>query len=338
MPYYRLGRLSILTFVAALAMSALPAFAQVEGSTATPSAAPSNVTPEHPEIAQKARGYFKKGLEHFQARSFRAAIRDFELAAQLVPSADLWYNVARAHEELSEFSQAVDYYRKYLRDRVDPPDRQQIERHIKSLEEKVEAERSVQRKQPTTGTLRLSGVPNDAKLSVDRRRLSPQQRQNDTGKVSSVEASNMPELPLGLSRQAIQLSLPPGDHQLQVEKSEYIPFRAVTRLEPGLTTAAYPDLVPATQYRSVRGRPLWTWIVGSLAVAALATGLGLSIKAATSSGDQRTDYSRYSDYALGAGLGLSVGTVIAYFVESRAVETKRIVGPQHPTLTPKASR
>ncbi len=72
--------------------------------------------------ARKAQQHFEQGLHQFEAHHFREAIEEFELAANLVPSADLWFNIARAHEELNEYDEAIQYYQRYLRDRVDPPD------------------------------------------------------------------------------------------------------------------------------------------------------------------------------------------------------------------------
>ncbi len=78
-------------------------------------------SPEDPQAAQRARERFQAGMEHFEAHRYRDAIHEFELAASLVPSADIWFNIARAWEELREFEPAIEYYQRYLRDRVDPP-------------------------------------------------------------------------------------------------------------------------------------------------------------------------------------------------------------------------
>src|SRR5690606_9604956 len=65
-----------------------------------PEAAPeTGASPENLEATQRAREHFMAGVEHFSAHRYREAIRAFSLAAQLVPSADLWFNIARAHEE-----------------------------------------------------------------------------------------------------------------------------------------------------------------------------------------------------------------------------------------------
>lgn len=307
------------------------------GSPSTPT-----VTPENPEAAGKARRYFRKGLEKFEARLFRDAIRDFELAGQAVPSADLWYNIARSHEELNEIPQAIEHYRKYLRNRVDPPDRKQIEAHIAELEERAVATRRAQkRKKASKGVLRISGIADEATVQVDGQspKLGKEVVMTADGAESTVpEDEEGAEQTPGAQRRTLRMTLKSGDHALRIDEAGYVPFRAMTRVEAGVTTVAYPDMLPATQYRAKRGKPRWTWLVASLAVAALATSLGLGIHAARSDGDDQRQFSRYSDYSLGAGLGLGVATAITYFIERRTVETQRMVGPMPSSLTPQAGQ
>ena len=115
---------------------------------AAPQSPPAASTPENAQAAQEARRYFTEGMAHYQARRFREAIHAFELAAERVPSADLWFNVARAHEQLGEPSRATDFYRRYLR---------------------AESERAARRSRPTTGTLRIDASIPGAEVEVDTR-------------------------------------------------------------------------------------------------------------------------------------------------------------------------
>jgi len=272
------------------------------------------VSPEDPEAARRAREHFQDGMGHFEERRFRQAIREFELAGQLVPSADLWFNIARAHEELSEYERAVEYYRRYLRDRVDPPDRERIEAHIENLERRAEEQRLARRERPTTGTLRISTTVEGADVVVDGR-------------------------PIGTAPVPAPLSLEPGRHRLTVTRDGYIPFQSEVRIAAGVTTAAHADLEPATEYRSVHGSRLFTWIVGGLAVAAAGTSIYFGARAASVQGDagdaptmaeqQRllddaSGWATRSDVALGAAVVLAVGAVVLWFVEGRAVATERV--------------
>lgn len=311
-----------------LAMSVSMASAQQgpEGQDATPEAPRGGAgsspedpgaaarPPEDPEAAREARERFQAGMEHFQERRFREAIREFELAGQRVPSADLWFNIARAHEELSEYDRAVEYYQRYLRDRVDPPDRARIEGHIEGLERRAEEQRLSRRQTPTTGTLRISTTVDGSQVSIDGRQL-------------------------GTAPVPAPLSLAPGRHRLTVRHDGHVPFRSEVRIEAGVTTAAHADLQPATEYRSVHGSRLFTWIAGGLAVAAAGTSVYFGARAASVQGDARDagsmaeqsmlledagGWATRSDVALGAAVALAVTAVVLWFVEGRAVATERV--------------
>ena len=256
-------------------------------------------TPENPEAAGQAREHFRTGLKHFRERNYREAIQQFQVAAQYTPSADLWYNIARAYEELNELDRAVENYERYLRDRVDPPDKTQVEKRIASLKERLDAERAMKRRNPSKGTLSIQVNRYPADVQVDAKRYGEK-----TGQLS--------------------LALEPGTHSLEVRKPGYIPFRARVRIEAGVVTVAYVDLVSETRYEARRGRPRWTWLGAGLSAAALGTSIAFGVKAAKSEGDEEKDWAKRSDYLLGTAIALGVVTGIVYLMERRAVGTRRI--------------
>ena len=268
--------------------------------------ASSEVVPENAEASRRAREHFLQGMQHFEARHFRDAIHHFQLAANIVPSADLWFNIARAHEELNDeqsLQRAVQYFRRYLRDKVDPPDGEAVEARIERLEEHLESLRQRRLQQPTMGTLRISSEDEGANVDVDGR--------------------NVGQTPV-----AIPIALEQGTHRLEIDRSGSIPFRSEVQIEAGMTTVAYPDLAPAIQFRAIRGRRIVTWIVGGLGVATLATSIGLGVKArqfiAQDDLDTARRWSTRSDYLLGTTMALAVGALILYFIEGRAIGTEQV--------------
>ncbi|MGE0785872.1 MAG: PEGA domain-containing protein [Sandaracinaceae bacterium] len=284
---------------------ALSVFIAVELATLGPACAQDaggeGAAPENMQGAQQARVHFTQGLEQFRAHRYREAIQSFQLANQLVPSADLQYNIARAYEELSDYEQAIEYYQNYLRDRVDPPDRGQVEQHIAELRERAERERERLLAQPTTGTLRLTANRDGADVELDG---------------ASAGTSPWPEA----------RELPPGRHRLSLSREGYVPFRSEVSIEAGVPTVAYADLTPETRYRAIQADRIFTWIAWGLGVVALGTAIGLGVEAGSRSDnlDDARTWAAYSDVALAAGLGLGVLGLVLWFVEGRTVGTERI--------------
>ncbi|HJL18451.1 MAG TPA: PEGA domain-containing protein [Sandaracinaceae bacterium LLY-WYZ-13_1] len=268
-----------------------------EAPPADEAAAPDNL-----EAAQGARRHFLAGIEHFEEHRYREAIQAFQLAAQLVPSADLWYNIARAHEELSEYELAIEHYQRYLRDRVDPPDRARVEAHIEELRERAAAERERARTEPTEGVLRLTANRDDAEVRLDGE-------------------------PAGRSPWDEPRELEAGRHDLSVLRQGYVPFRSEVSVEAGVTTAAYADLVPETRFRAIRNDPVFSWIAWGLGVASLGVSIGLGVEAASRQStdlDSARTVAAFSDAALAGAVGFGVLGLVLWFVEGRTVGTERI--------------
>lgn len=263
------------------------------------------VAQQDAETARRARQEFEAGLAHFRAHRFREAIHSFQVAAQLVPSADLWFNIARAHEELAEWDRAIDYYRRYLRDRVDPPDRAQVERHIAELEERAEAARAARVNAPTTGSLVVNTDVSGATVELDGREV-------------------------GTTPLRDTLTLEPGRHSLRVIREGYVPVRADVQVEAGLRTAAYLDFRPETRYRAVVNDRILTWVAWGVAAASLGVSVGLGVEAASRQGTDLAsarEWGSYSDALLGAAIGFGTLGLVLWFVEGHSVGTEVITAP-----------
>lgn len=292
----------------AVLLAVVPARAQDAGTPreGAPDHHDEGVADQDADVARRARQEFEAGIAHFQARRFREAIHSFQVVAELVPSADLWFNIARAHEELGEWDQAIEHYRRYLRDRVDPPDRSQIEQHIEALTERAEAARAARTSAPTAGTLSVRVDVEGASVRLDEREVGTSPIQDD-------------------------LTLEAGRHDLLVTRDGYLPFRSAVGIEAGLRSAAYVDLQPETRYRAIAGDRIFTWIAFGLAAGALGTSIGLGVEATSR---QSTDlqsareWGGYSDALLGATIGLGALGLVLWFVEGRAVGTETITTPE----------
>ncbi len=260
------------------------------------------VRPENQQAVQEAQERFAAGLSAFDARDFDTAIEQFTLAARLIPSADLWFNIARAHEEANEYGPAIEYYQRYLRDRPEPPDQAIVEQRIEVLGQLQRAREERESAAPTEGTLRFSSPVENVRVRVD-------------------------EEDVGVTPIVAPFVLETGTHRVAATAPGFIAFEAEVDVAAGvLPTTAHLSLQQETQYRAERGDPIWAWIVGGLGVAAIVSGLVYGT-VATERDDPRVDQRRVhglSDALLGTGVVLAAGGIVLYFLEGRSVSTQQV--------------
>ena len=319
-----LQRFGLLLVLASLAPFAGVASAQEDAGVPTADAAVDDtVAHQDVDTAARAREEFMAGIAHFQAERYSDAIHSFQVAASLVPSADIWYNIARAYQELArsrgeitDYEQAIEHFRRYLTARVDPPDRATVEQQIVNLEERLEAVRLAAQVAPTTGTLRLRSEQDGVRVVIDERDMGQTPIEND-------------------------ITLDPGSHRMRAERDGYVPFLADVTITAGTTTSARVELVPAHRYQSTHGDRILTWVAWGLGVASLGAAIGIGIYAADQQSHALNPYdatalenargiSGWSDAALGAAIGFGVLGLIFYFVEGNAVGTETLEGPATP--------
>jgi len=167
---------------------------------------------------ERAHAHFLLGLDFFRARDFRKALAEFERAAKLSPTADLWFNIGRAHEELGQYAEAASAFDRYLRDRVEAPDAPAVKARIAKLNALLRAARTRQAGERELGSLRIRGRATRSLVFLDGQPLQD------------------------LSEPVL---LPVGRHRFDVTQPGHVPLHAAVDIQPGLLTTAYAELQPA---------------------------------------------------------------------------------------------
>lgn len=279
---------SILGFAALLAVSA--AQAQRPKVSEPPSATPGSVSPS------RARAHFEAGLEHYRARRFREAIRELELAQAEVSSAEIWFDIGRAHEQLGEYGPAIESYRLYLRDRVDAPDAQEVHSRIDALVALAQAQKNRPR----------SAVNPSSALAID------------AAQPGAIVLLDGRQVGVGPLDQIVEV--PPGRHRLEAIRSGFVPFRARLDIGSGAVYAAYVDMHPLSGPTDAPRSRLWTWVTASGSAAALLAsgGLGLEAMHERDRGDLRAArrWASASDLVLGGAISLALLATVLYFAEA----------------------
>jgi tetratricopeptide (TPR) repeat protein len=250
----------------------------------------------------KARMHFVLGMQFFEVRAFRDAIREFEQATELAPSADVWFNIGRAREELGEDEQAKRAFERYLRDRVDAPDAEAVRARIAMIDQRIRTGARIAESSGGAGSLRIH--------------LPERWRGRSLAGQVSLDGKAIRE-----SQRAQPIILPAGRHRLEVKRTGYVPFRSEISIEPGMLTAAYPRLDPLTE--ASRGDEAesrgWTWVaLGVAGAGAIGTGILAGIAVDRQSDGNVTaarSWARRADAALIGTSVCALAAALLYFAE-----------------------
>lgn len=270
-----------------------------------------------PEQTERARQAFGAAQKLYQASRFAEALQRFEEAQALKPHPVIIFNIARCHELLGNFAQALEAYREYLRLSPGATDRAAVRASIAKLEKKV-----------VTQTLIVNAEPAGARVTVD-------------GK------------PAGVAPATIEVSA--GEHTLEVSAEGYEALERQVSVAPGRTVelevalkASAPPAVSADVPRQEkepvltpsppapepivtapvepprRGRT-FTWIAGGTALAAGAVAAGLGVGASVNASELKSGDGTRTSMEAGqlatSAQGMATGANVAWGVAGAAALT-----------------
>ena len=98
----------------------------------------------------EAKAHYDQGTVHFNLDEWPQAIEDFKAAYRLYPDAIFLYNIAQCHRKMGDAAEALSFYKKYLRERPDAPNRAEVEKRIDELEA-TQAAQAKSREAPPAG-------------------------------------------------------------------------------------------------------------------------------------------------------------------------------------------
>ncbi len=190
---------------------AAAACAQPQPADAPPDP-PADSKPAATEEDQQAKDAYSAGVEHFKAKRYADAIREFNKAYRVDPNPVLVFNMARAFEELEEYDSAIEYYRRYLEMAPESEDSASVADTLRALE--LLKKRSAE---AATVTLSVTSTPDGAQIYVNGR---------------EVGASPM------------KLELKPGRHFVAVEAKGFTRDSTEVELVAGKPDKHHATLVP----------------------------------------------------------------------------------------------
>ncbi len=293
--------LTSITFIASLAVTPALSLAQTQPTQPAQPAQPQTAGGR----AEEAQEHIAAAMAAFRAQRFSTAIREFEASYRAAPDADVWYNLARAREMSGDLTGAIADYQRYLRDKVDPPDREEVQRTIRGLQTRIDAQAAANRQTVDGAQMRLvlEGAPHGSRFYLDG-----------------------VELPANQDPRRVEL----GDHAVRVTADASQEWAARVRVRAGETAAVFAAPATATRYVT---RPR-SHVVSIALAGAGAVSLGVAAYfgvRATAEGcdacNEQVTASNRSDIFLGVGTGFLVGAAVAYFIERATSGTERVTSP-----------
>lgn len=281
------------------------------GLAAAPVLAQEVAPAAHEGRVREAREHFRAASEHYRAGRFREALRGFELAERLLPSPELSFNIARAHEQLGEIEAAVEHYERYVAARGEASDVGSVQARIAALRGSLE-QRPVRAME--AAALRIDAEPG-AEIKLDGSLVG----------VAPIDRIVWVE---------------PGKHVLEAELSGHAPYRGEIDAPPGSMVAGSVELVqhsrvPARGERSASrgaraasgGVSLPVWIAGGACIASAATSVAARVSGEASRSASDLDAARSADgvagIALASALTTGVLAAVLYFATPQHVESRQ---------------
>ncbi len=272
-----------------------------------------------PALAQQR---YLIGRRQYRAGDFEAAAREFQSALEIFPgSVKLAYNLARTLERLDRIEDALEAYKRYLRLAKGADDREQVERVVAGLVERLRARRA---------RAVVSSVPAGASVYLDD---------------ASAPAGTTP----------MTLEAPPGAHLLRLELAGHRTALRTLELRAGASEAVAVELEAAPDAPQPKAEAVaepsdedWRQPIGwtAIGLGAAATGAGVYFmlsaldtadEATGLPGEEQARYDRLGGEvedlqiwmwsALGAGLALAgAGTALLMSAEDTPTVSVSWVG------------
>ena len=82
-----------------------------------------------------ARAHSQEGDAYYKLEKYTSAITEYEQAYLAKPDPSFLYNIAQCHRLMGEGAEAIKFYRRFLKDAPNAPNRAVAEKHIKDLED-----------------------------------------------------------------------------------------------------------------------------------------------------------------------------------------------------------
>src|SRR5690349_15258428 len=101
------------------------------------SAAPAKTKKQQKEQKEEAQRLYGEGTKAYNLGDFAKAIENYKAAYNVLPEPVFLYNIAQAYRLANDLPQAVFFYKSFLRNMPDAPNRAEVEARVKEIEDQI---------------------------------------------------------------------------------------------------------------------------------------------------------------------------------------------------------
>jgi len=103
-------------------------------------------------LAAEAKKHYEEGTKAFNLAEFARAVAEFKIAYNAKPDPLLLYNIGQAFRLAGDDGQALLFYRSFLRNMPDAPNRREVEGRIRTLEKRVAEQKAAGQNQSASAS------------------------------------------------------------------------------------------------------------------------------------------------------------------------------------------
>lgn len=233
---------------------------------AAASAEPPNPT------AEQARKHFEEGTKAFNLGEFQRAVTEYKAAYNAKPDPVFLYNIAQSYRLANDLTNALFFYRSFLRNAADAPNRREVEARIRTLEQQLAQQHAVTQAPPNTP------IGPGSTASTPPSRAAP-----EPAVAAAPPASVEKPLPSAPPPAVVEKPAPTVPQPAEAAKAAAEP-------PPGPAPGALATSGAAS--RGDRGTPVykkwWLWTIVGVVVVGAAVGIGVGVAESGSASPPRS--------------------------------------------------
>jgi hypothetical protein len=232
------------------------------------------------DIAAKVEEHNRRGIQYYKAGKLVSAVEEMFLAYELLPTANILYNIGRIYQKMKEFELSVEYFKKYVDTQNTDPAHAKKAKKAKKIMAKLR--KKIRRKASK------KSAANITKPALEEL-VNPPVPPNDTS--SSAETRFSPS--------------PATDPEPAPDNTPISPKSIGVETSPETAIGAFLSRVP-----------LGAWALGGTGIAMTMAGVGFEVmagqtfadfKSATTTQAKKDKRKETDTYALGTAVGFGVG-------------------------------